>query len=718
MSTYRENVEAIITCLGGPGNITSVSNCMTRLRVVVADEALTDEAALKARADVLGVVHDRRCFYEVVVGPGKSRKYADLCAEMGLARGTGMSVPGISWGRPASVSSSDGPESVSGRPGAPAENLQNNMAGIKSGQKENRVRTALKTVGDIFVPLIPGVIAAGLCSGIASLITQLVPGYADIKVWNIVYNVLSLINTSFMTYITAWAGYRAAERFGATPILGGMLGMITSLDGINTISAQLGMYNTDAPLASVLRSGRGGVLAVIFGVLLLSFVEKKIRAFMPESLDIVFTPVLTLLVCVVPYILVFMPLLGFVSSGLVWVFSQLCFSQSILVRIFAGFAAAALFLPLVAAGMHHGLVALYAVQLESIGYITLYPALAMAGAGQVGAAIAIYVKAKRAGNKKLCSVITGALPAGFLGIGEPLIYGVTLPLGRPFITAGIGAGFGGALVMAMEVAATTWGTSGILGAFAMTAGPAGPARSVAMYLAGLVISYICSGLITYFTFDEKRLISEEQSAAGVRSAAEEGPDTAGRKNTEEKPLLQKQDTAMIQDSGIEKEKPSVPEDAAPEAEYAHRRVVHGERLSLDTDSGLAENPAKGSENEIFAPADGMLVPMKEIPDEEFSGGTMGKCIGIIPEGNNIYAPCSGTVSVVAETRHAVAFTTADGRGILLHAGIDTVNMNGKGFTVSVNPGDAVQAGDKVMEMDAEQVRAAGYSPVIIVADCE
>lgn len=709
MSTYRDNVEAIITCLGGPGNITSVSNCMTRLRVVVADEALADEAALKARDDVLGVIHDRSCFYEVVVGPGKSRKYADLCAEMGLARETGKLIPGISWGEAASGGSVLD---------ALAENLQDSAAGLKNSRKENRVRTALKTIGDIFVPLIPGIIAAGLCSGFASLITQLVPGYADIKGWNIAFNILSLINTSFMTYITAWAGYRAAERFGATPILGGMLGMITSLDGINTISAQLGMYNADAPLASVLRSGKGGVLAVIFGVLLLSFVEKKIRSVMPESLDIICTPVLTLLICVIPYILVFMPLLGFVSSGLVWVFSKLCFSQSILVRIIAGFASAALFLPLVATGMHHGLVALYAVQLESIGYITLYPALAMAGAGQVGAAIAIYVKAKRAGNKKLCSVIAGALPAGFLGIGEPLIYGVTLPLGQPFITAGIGAGFGGALVMAMEVAATTWGTSGILGAFAMTAGPAGPAMSVAMYLAGLLISYICSGVITYFTLDEKRLLPEETKNAREVHFSEGKPDVPeehvpadGQKDREQR-LPSGPDAAMTQGERREKKEGETAgtEDNVPEAGSSSRKVLHGEKLSLDT--------APGSENEIFAPADGLLVPMKDIPDEEFSGGTMGKCIGILPDGNSIYAPCSGTVSVVAETKHAVAFTAADGRGILLHAGIDTVKMNGEGFTVFVRPGDTVQAGDKVMEMEVEQVRTAGCSPVIIVADCE
>ena len=133
---------------------------------------------------------------------------------------------------------------------------------------------------------------------------------------------------------------------------------------------------------------------------------------------------------------------------------------------------------------------------KTMGYVMLYPALAMAGAGQVGAAIAISRKAKKVGNERLRNVIRGALPAGFLGVGEPLIYGVTLPMGKPFITAGLGAGFGGAFAMATEVAATTWGPSGLLALFVMTAGPHGAVQSVLCYAIGLVISYIMGFIIT------------------------------------------------------------------------------------------------------------------------------------------------------------------------------------------------------------------------------
>ena len=486
MQEMRKNAEAIVRLLGGNANIASFANCMTRLRVTVRSEEPVDETAIRGVADVLSVVHDRPGFYEVVVGPGKSKKYADLCRE--LCKDAGASEP------------------------VPEEKTPDAEAKKTDGkQKRSFVRTALKTLGDIFVPLIPGVIAAGICAGLASLISQAVPQYENSPVWNLIYQILTLINSAFMTFITAWVGYRAAERFGATPILGGMLGMITSLDGINSIASVLGLANETSPLASVLHSGKGGVLAVIFGVLLLAFVEKKLRKHMPGSIDIVCTPLLTLLICVVPYVLLIMPLFGYVSSGIAWVFSRLCLSESVIVRILTGHVSAALFLPLVATGMHHGLVALYTVQLQELGYVTLYPALAMAGAGQVGAALAVYGKAKKIGNERLCSVIRGALPAGFLGIGEPLIYGVTLPLGKPFITAGIGAGFGGALVMAMEVASTTWGPSGLIGAFVMTGGPNGAVKSILIYLAGLVISYVCSFCITSLTFRTKDLCERMQS---------------------------------------------------------------------------------------------------------------------------------------------------------------------------------------------------------------
>ena len=468
--TNQELSLKILELVGGKENVTGATNCMTRLRINLRDYNKADIEGLKATDGVLQVIQMDNL--HIVLGPGKAKKVTDLFKDdAGVA--AGMSTDS-SW--------------------------QDNKAAMKAGQKQGKVKTALKAVGDIFVPLIPGVIAAGICSGVATLITQVNKDYASITWLFVLHQFLTMINTAFMTYITAWAGYRAAEKFGATPILGGMLGMITTMANINTISEQVGgifwvAEGADA-LNAVLRAGRGGVLAVILGVLLMAKVEKFIRSRMPDALDIVVSPIIILALCVVPYVFVIMPITGIISNLLVGVVGSVCMSESVVIRMVAGFLGSFLFLPLVAMGMHHGLVALYTVQLNTIGFVTLYPALAMAGAGQVGAAIAIWLKARRVGNKRMMSVIGGALPAGILGVGEPLIYGVTLPMGKPFITAGLGAGFGGAFCMAMKVAATTWGPSGILALPIMTAGGENPAMQVACYGIGLVISYIMGFIIT------------------------------------------------------------------------------------------------------------------------------------------------------------------------------------------------------------------------------
>ena len=539
--------------------------------------------------------------------------------------------------------------------------------------KKNRIQSALRVIGDIFLPLLPGIICAGLCGGFASLLSQTVPNYAENNIWAFLYQILTLINTSMMTFLTAWAGYRAAERFGGTPVLGGMLGMITSLDGINRIAAIMGLYNSAVPLDSILYSGKGGVLAVIAGAFLIAQVEKTIRSGMPDSIDVVFTPLLTMLVCVIPYIIFIMPLFGYASGGIVWLFGRACLSENIVVRAISGYFAAAFFLPLVAAGMHHGLVALYSVQLQELGFITLYPALAMAGAGQVGAALALWKKAKKVGNDNLCSVISGALPAGLLGVGEPLIYGVTLPLGKPFLTAGLGAGFGGAFIMAAQVASTTWGPSGLLGAFVMTGGPGGSARSVLFYLTALVISYIAGYLITNLLYREKELRFEAElpveQAAAMRSAS-----------------------------------------FARLSRKKARRIEAGETMmqsrGLDT-AGLS----------LTAPVGGETVPMKQIPDIMFSSGVIGSCLGILPDSGHILAPCDGKVVEIADTEHALTFQTADGVEILLLVGIDTFTLNGEGLQPLVREGDIVSAGQAVMEADLERIREAGLSPMVITVLC-
>lgn len=353
-----------------------------------------------------------------------------------------------------------------------------------------------KIFGDIFTPLIPGIVIAGICSGFAALIVQFCPGYEESVILGACYHLLNLVNTAFFSFMPAWVGYSACQCFGGTPILGGMIGMITGLDGINAVSQAAGLYNAAEPAASILCSGRGGVLAAILGAWLIAKLENWIRPRMPKSLDMILTPLCALLIVLIPYILVIMPVTGLVSTLLCDLVRLLCLSDSLLVRILAGYICAALFLVAVMMGMQYAFVALYSIELDTYGYVTLFPTLAMAGAGQVGAGLALLVKAKKVGNAKFSAVITATIGPGLMGVGSPLLYGVTLPLGTPFLTACLGGGFGGAFIMATGVASSGWGASGLLGIPMMGAGPVGT-KGMLLYICGLAISCVMGFVLTY-----------------------------------------------------------------------------------------------------------------------------------------------------------------------------------------------------------------------------
>lgn len=371
-------------------------------------------------------------------------------------------------------------------------------------QSEGLRRPDFRIFGQIFDPVIPGIVTAGICSGFASLIAQFVSGYANRPFVAALYGLLTLVSTSFMSFMSAWVGYSACNRFGGTAILGGMLGMITGLEGINTLSKAVGWYNLSDPAASILCSGRGGIIAAILGAWMIAKMEKWMRKRMPKSMDMVVTPFCALTLVLIPYIFVVMPLTGVVSTGLCSAVRFFCMSEHPIVRILAGYGCSALFLVAVMMGMQYAFVALYSMELDNFGYVTLFPTLAMAGAGQVGAGIALLLKAKSAQNERFSNIIRASILPGMMGVGSPLLYGVTLPLGKPFITACLGGGFGGAFIMATGVASSGWGASGLLGIPMMGAGPVG-ARGMLLYCIGLLISCAMGFLLTFFSISVERV---------------------------------------------------------------------------------------------------------------------------------------------------------------------------------------------------------------------
>lgn len=475
MDKQQEFIQKIIDLVGGKENIISAENCMTRLRFRLKDQSKADREQLKALDGVMGVVEaEGAC--QVIVGPGRAKKLMDLIhQELG--------------GEEASAEDSVSDAQEIG-------DWQANKQQIKGKQKEGKAKKFFQSIANIFIPLIPAIIAAGLFNGIAGLLTNLqeagsIP--ADNNIWSLLIFFLSLMGGSFMTYFAIYVGINSAKVFGATPALGGMVGAMSIMTTINNIAMLVGLYDESNPMSSILKDGRGGILSVIFGVFILAQIEKFVRKHIPDVLDLIVTPTITIIVTSVLMVFVVMPLTGWVSDGLMVVLNFLIASSNPIISAISGYILAALFLPLVLVGMHQALIPIYAIQLEQLGSITLFPVLAMAGAGQVGTCIAIYIKARRMKKNNLTRTIAGALPAGLLGVGEPLLYGVTLPMGKPFLTGGLGAGFGGAYIMLTHVTSISWGTSGLPGVLLMTP------ESMLNYIIGLLIGMI-GGFILGFIF--------------------------------------------------------------------------------------------------------------------------------------------------------------------------------------------------------------------------
>ncbi|HEG9775464.1 TPA: PTS transporter subunit EIIC [Staphylococcus aureus] len=468
MTKEQQLAERIIAAVGGMDNIDSVMNCMTRVRIKVLDENKVDDQELRHIDGVMGVIHDERI--QVVVGPGTVNKVANHMAELS----------GVKLGDRIPHNHNDS-EKMDYKSYA-ADKAKANKEAHKAKQKNGKLNKVLKSIANIFIPLIPAFIGAGLIGGIAAVLSNLmVAGYISGAWITQLIAVFNVIKDGMLAYLAIFTGINAAKEFGATPGLGGVIGGTTLLTGIAGKNILMNVF-TGEPL----QPGQGGIIGVIFAVWILSIVEKRLHKIVPNAIDIIVTPTIALLIVGILTIFIFMPLAGFVSDSLVSVVNGIISIGG----VFSGFIIGASFLPLVMLGLHHIFTPIHIEMINQSGATYLLPIAAMAGAGQVGAALALWVRCKR--NTTLRNTLKGALPVGFLGIGEPLIYGVTLPLGRPFLTACIGGGIGGAVI----------GGIGHIGAKAI--GPSGvsllPLISDNMYLgyiAGLLAAYAGGFVCTY-----------------------------------------------------------------------------------------------------------------------------------------------------------------------------------------------------------------------------
>ncbi|MFC5775398.1 PTS transporter subunit EIIC [Ectobacillus antri] len=441
MKKEQRMAEDIAKQLGGINNIRSIAHCMTRLRINVKDEAAVHLSALRQVEGVMGVIEDDTL--QIVIGPGTVNKVAaELSKMVGLVIGE----------------------------------VDEDRVEAKKQKNSTPLKNLLRKVGNIFIPLIPGLVASGIINGIANFAKN--AGADPNATW---LQILLLIGGGLFAFLGILVGMNTAKEFGGTPVLGAIAGILVFNPALATVKL------FDEPLVP----GRGGLFAVIFAAWLMTVIERQVRKAVSSAVDIIFTPLLTVLVVGLLTILAIQPAARILSDGI----TEGTKAVLDIGGAFAGAVLAGTFLPLVMVGLHHGLMPIHMEFINKIQVTPILPILAMAGAGQVGAAIAIFVKTK---NKKLRNIIKGALPVGFLGIGEPLLYGVTLPLGKPFITACLGAACGGAFQAIMKTASLGIGVSGL------SLLPLITDNKYVFYIAGIVIAYTFGFIFTYlFGFKEE-----------------------------------------------------------------------------------------------------------------------------------------------------------------------------------------------------------------------
>lgn len=432
----KELAQKIHDVIGGRSNVTGVAYCMTRLRLNIVDKKNINMDTLKKIEGVMGVV-EQGDQVQIILGPGRVTKVANEFGEI-----IGLKVGEV-------------------------DEAQVRREEIKA-KNATPFKLFLKKLSNIFIPLIPAFIACGLVKGILNMIVKFNPAFAA----GPIAGILIVAGDAVFYGLNLFVGVNAAKEFGGSPMLGGVMAAIVTHPSLANVTL----------MSRKLVPGRGGIIAVLLVVAFSSWLEKKIRKIMPDVIELFMTPLIVVLVSAFVAVIVLQPAGGVISDA-IGNATKAAISGG---GAFTGFILGGTFLPLVMTGLHQGLTPIHAELLKSATGNLLLPILAMAGAGQIGASIAVYAKTK---NKRLKRTIASGLPVGLMGIGEPLIYGVTLPLGKPFIGACIGGAFGGAVQAFLKVAATSMGLSGL--PLALTT------NKPAVFLIGLVVAYIAGFIATY-----------------------------------------------------------------------------------------------------------------------------------------------------------------------------------------------------------------------------
>ena len=457
--SVKEIAKQILDNVGGKENVHANATCMTRLHVTVADTDKVNVDALKKIDGVMGVVAGQTV--QIVIGPGKVNKVGAEFSDL-------TKIP------------------IGGEDDNVAEVAKENKKSLESKQT-SKVQIFLKHFANIFVPLLPGIIAAGMINGLTNVINVSTKNAYVGQWW---YSLIQTLGWALFLYLPIFVGMNAAKEFKGSPILGAIGGALSVSVPAMPLLASINKQNILLPIThQQFAPAAGGLLAALFTGIFFAYLEKFVRKYVPEILDTFLTPLITVIVGGFVSLLVIQPFGSLLNNG---IYSGLGFIYDKL-GVIGAYILSSTFLPIVSVGLHRALTPIHSMLNDpkgpTAGVNYLLPILMMAGGGQVGAGFALYLKTK---NQKLRKFISASLPVGILGVGEPLMYAVTLPLLKPFITACLGAGLGGVLIRLFHVGTISQGVSGLFGLLIVVPG------QQLQFIISMLGAYVGGFLLTWF----------------------------------------------------------------------------------------------------------------------------------------------------------------------------------------------------------------------------
>ena len=606
---YAKCAKEIYETLGGRDNLVSAAHCATRLRLVTVDN---DKIDMKKLEDIDGVkgVFSSNGQLQLIIGTGTVNKvYEEFLAVSGMTASTKEDVKAA------------------------------------AAAKQPLIKRMVKTLGDVFVPILPAIVASGLMMGLVEALGKAIPGFSD-SAW---YGILDMISNTAFTFLPAIIAVSAARVFGGNIFLGGVIGMLMIHPGLVNAWSVAGMAESDIPVWHLIGNVftirqvgyQGHVIPVVIAVWLMCVIEKWLHKHVPEMIDLFVTPLCTVMITAFLTLGIIGPIFS-IAEGYVLTFAKW------IITVGYGFGAmimGALYPVTVVAGIHHMYNVIEAGMLSEVGGLnTWMPIASAANFAQCAACLAVGLKAK---NVKTKSVAIPSSLSAALGITEPAIFGVNLRFTKPLLCGIAGGAVGALLGSIMHIGATAYGVTGIPGYLTTLDYPL-------QYTVVLLASFAVAFTLTWIFWKE-----DEETAKKTVEKKDEKKDETEQVNTEK----------------------------------------------------ILENT---KENIIYAPLTGNVIALEQIPDDTFASGVLGNGVGIEPEIGEVVAPFDGTIATLTDTKHAIGLMGPNEMEMLIHVGIDTVNMKGEGFEVYVSEGDEVKAGQRLMTFSIDKIKESGYSTTTAV----